>query len=150
MSAVHDGGEDTKSGTAADSANERGIAVHAVKNVSSTQGWACTQMASEKAPEAESAQKAVLQLQDSQQSAGLPEDVLPHQSIDPADSHDNTLEQQGGATQPASQTGSHALVSQAPETQHKQPSLAPAEIPAEAANEGLTASIAPHPATEVR
>ena len=149
MSAVHDGGNDaSRSGAAADSSPVRGIAVHAVKTVSAAQGWACTQHLPEQAIDAGSAQEAALQLQASQQSACLPCEDSPRQSADLAKEEQSTAPQQRAAGQPASQTGSHGLSSEAPGTEQPRADLTSAAGAVEAVDQRLEASMPSQPAAE--
>ena len=109
MSAVHDGGEGARSGVPADSSHVGGIAVHAVKEVGAQQGWGCTQMLSEQAPEAESAQEAAPLLQDSQQSACAPaQDHLQH-PVDLIEHAEEMMQHHRASCQAESQTDSQNL-----------------------------------------
>lgn len=148
MSAVHDGGEDARSGAAADSSHTRGIAVHAVKTVSADQGWACTQHLPEQAPDAHSAQEAALQLQDGQQSACLPRKNLTRQPADTAKERGSAAPQQRAAGQPESQTGSHGLSLELLGTEQPQAELTSAASVIEVAAQDLEASMPSKPPAE--
>ena len=148
VSAVHDGGENARSGAAANGSHARGIAVHAVKTVSATQGWACTQVTPEQASNAGLAQEAALQLQDSQQSACLPREGVVQTSDDPADEREHTV-QQREAGQPESQTGSYGFSSQAARTEQPQADAASGASAVEVAGQDLEASLPSEPAGEV-
>lgn len=146
MSAVHDGGESPKSGAAADGTHARGIAVHAVKTVSTTQGWVCTQAAPEQAHEAGSVPGAALQPQDSQQSACPSCEVSSHQSHEDPPNERGTTAQQREAGQPEGQTRSHGFSAQAVRTKQPQADAASAASKVKDAGQRLEAGVPSEPA----
>ena len=150
MSAVHDGGQEARSGAAADSSHARGIAVHAVKNVSATQGWACTQAAPEHLPCAAPAQEAAMQLQGSQRSACLPPEHVPRLSADriDAEAEADAAQRQRTAGEPESQTGSHGFSSEPMAAEQTEPDQASAASVTIVADQDLEASLPSEPAAE--
>ncbi len=145
---MHDGGEEARSGAAADSSHARGIAVHAVKSVSATQGWACTQIAPERAPCAIPAQAAAVQLQDSRHSTCLPHEHVPHQSADVPDGAADAVQQQRAAGDPKSQTGSHGFSSGPAAAEQPELDQASAASAVIVANQSLEDSLPAEPAAE--
>lgn len=142
---MHDGGEEARSGAAADSSHARGIAVHAVKNVSATQGWACTQTAPEQTMLADSEQEAALQLQNSQHSACLPQEHVLHPTADLEFERESAVVQQRAAGVPESQTGSHGFSSEPMAAERTEPDQASAAI---VADQVLEASLPSEPEAE--